>query len=286
MTGRMLCRVPECFVPGRHETDCRGDCGGCLPGLAMDGGLVCLHHHERAMNDLEQLPGLDDDLGAVLVRRSNMLGTYVTGSRDSVGIVLDQDVMDARDYLRNRLTNLAGFVCEERGLTGPTERDVRGLTAWLERHGEWMSANETLAPVWGRQVANLRAEGRRWAYRSRQTSIKLGECPMTGDDGAPCGRAVRHDPSDYAGQNVTCRGCGTTGTVDWWQHIIWGDGAYLPANEVAALLTTRYNRVVPPSTIRAWATKQIITRHDTPGGTVYDLTEVRAHADTIWEPAA
>jgi hypothetical protein len=276
MTGRQLCVIQDCFVPGQHETDCDRNCTGCLPGLAMDGALICNHHHRAGVRDLQQIPALYDDLSAVLVRRSNMLGTYITGTPESVGLNLDQNVMDAKEYMLGRLFELAAYICEERGVHAPETLDARTLAAFLTRHADWMSADRVLAGKWGRQVANIRSEARRYAYPSRRTSTRIGDCPT-------CGEPLRHDPSDYAGDLVTCRGCKQTATVDGWQQALIGQAA-LDAQAVAALMSSRYNRTVLPSTVRAWATKGIIRRLSEGDATVYDVAEVRAYCDTIWQP--
>jgi len=56
--------------------------------------------------------------------------------------------------------------------------------------------------------------------------------------------------------------------------------------DAAIILTTRYHRRIPDSTIRAWASKGHITRHRVRGRTLYDLAQLTAHADTIWEKIA
>jgi hypothetical protein len=279
--------IEPCYVKGQHvitDGPCTTPgCTGCLPGLAADGLLICSWHHRWGIRDLNALPGLDRDLGKALVPITSGVKTWGANSR-APGIDLDQDVVEAREYIRAKLSHLVAYVVTERGLRLPPEGTTLAMAVFLTRHAEWMSANRVLARVWTQQVRNVRLNGKRYAYRTRPT-MKLGDCPLTKPDGSVCGTAVRHDPSDYAGQQVVCRGCGTTGTVDWWQATIWGDGALLPADAVAALLTTRYNRVIPPSTIRAWASKGIIdTSKDGQGRTVYDVAKVRAHADTVWPP--
>lgn len=285
-----LCAIDPCYVNGQHvitDGPCTiPDCTGCLPGLAADGKLICSWHHRWGVRDLRQLPKLDADLGKALVPITSGVKPYVKGaSRDGVGIDLDQHVFEARDYLRSRLANLAAFVSEERGVTPPSV-NTQAMCDFLIRHADWMSANRVVGAVWTRQVRNVMLEARRRAYRTRVTAMKIGECPLTGDDGGVCGGIIRHEPSDYAGQNVTCPSCGTTGTVDWWQATIWGEqGSQLDAQAVSRLLSSRYARVVPPSTIRSWASKGIIdSTKDGAGRTVYDIAKVRAHADTVWKP--
>jgi hypothetical protein len=249
--------------------------------------LICDWHHHRGVGDLEQLPALDVDLGLALVPMTSGVKARTSVSR-SPGLSLDQGAFEARDWLRSGLGNLAGYVVTERGLKHSPGGTVQELSGFLTRHATWMSANRVLAPIWTRQVANLRAEARKQAYRSRRTSMKLGDCPLTKDDGSVCGTPVRHDPSDYAGQRVVCSGCGTVGTVDWWQSTIFADqDTKLPDVAVARLLSTRYGRLVAPSTIRSWAARGLISaQKSAEGRTVFDLAQVRAHADTVWTPVA
>lgn len=285
-----LCAIDPCIVKGRHlitNGPCTiKDCTGCLPGLAADGKLICSWHHRWGIRDLRQLPALDADLGKALVPVTSGVKPYVRGaSRDGVGLSLDQHVFEARDWLRSKLSVLAAFVSEERGVT-PPRVNTQDMVDFLIRNADWMSANRVIGTVWTRQVRNIMNEAKRYAYRTRNTAMKIGDCPLTADDGSICGGTIRHDPSDYAGQNVTCPACGTVGTVDWWQATIWGDqGNQLSDKAVARLLSSRYARIVPPSTIRAWASKGIIgSIKDGQGRTLYDLAVVRAHADTIWQP--
>lgn len=284
-----LCAIPDCYVKGQHvitDGPCTiKDCTGCLPGLAADGLLICSWHHRWGIRDLRALPQLDADLGKALVPVTSGVKPYTRGGRDGVGISLDEHVFEARDWLRSKLSVLAAFVSEERGMT-PPRVNTQAMADFLARNADWMSANPRLGPVWTRQVRAIMLEAKRYAYRTRNTSMKIGDCPLTTADGSVCGGVIRHDPSDYAGQAVTCPKCGTTGTVDWWQATIWGDqGSLLSDRAVARLLSSRYARVVPPSTVRAWASKGKITGvKDGLGRTVYDVTKVRAHADTIWQP--
>lgn len=288
--SEQLCGIDPCIVKGRHiieDGPCTiPDCTGCLPGLAADGLLICSWHHKWGIRDLRQLPQLDTDLGKALVPIRSGVKPYVKGaSRDGVGIDLDEHVFDARDYLRSRLANLAAFVSEERGITPPSV-NTTAMVEFLIRNADWMSANRVIGTVWTRQVRNVMTEAKHRAYRTRRTAMKIGNCPLTGPDGDTCGGTIRHEPSDYAGQNVTCPTCGTTGTVDWWQTTIWGDqSGMLTATAIARLLTSRYARLVPPNTIRAWASKGKIKAHKDGKETLYDLAQVRKHADTVWKPA-
>ena len=66
-----VCAVPDCRIPHRHTTTCdTPDCPGCLPGLAADTLRICNHHHRRAKQQLEELPGLDRDLTIALATRT------------------------------------------------------------------------------------------------------------------------------------------------------------------------------------------------------------------------
>lgn len=281
-----ICAVPDCRIPKRHSTTCdTPDCPGCLPGLAADTLRICTHHHRRAKQQLGDLPGLDRDLTIALATRTTMIRAYTTGTME-MGIQLSEHILEATEYLRGRLTNLAAYVVEERGTTTPA-LTTRALVAFILRHAEWLSADKFAAPSWTRQIDNIHTTAHRAAYPTRRTSIKLGDCPGTTAAGAPCGTPIRYEPSDYAGTGtITCDGCGTTQTIQEWHTTLIGNDARVTAADAAIILATRYHRPIPESTIRAWATKGTITRHRVRGRTLYDLTQLTAHADTIWEKIA
>lgn len=285
MNDQGLCAVTDCYLPNRHTQTCTTDCTGCLPGLAADTLRICRWHHDRAKHHLEDLPRLDRDLTTALATRTTMIRAYTTGTTQ-LGIHLDEHIMEATEYLRGRLTNLAAYVVTERGTAVP-ELTVHGLTRFLLRHAEWLSADKLAAPTWPRQVENIHNTAHRAAYRTRRTAIKLGDCPHTKPDGTPCRTPIRYDPSEYAGTGtITCDGCGTTTTVDGWQTTLIGTDARVNAAAAATILASRYGRPIPESTIRAWATKGHVTRYRINGRTLYDLVELTGHADTVWKATA
>lgn len=288
-----LCVVPNCLIPRRHLQTCETeDCNGCLPGLAADGLLICNHHHDRAIRDLRTLPQLDRDLSRAVAAKGGPSGVgRVKGNPGHPGISLDQNVLDAADYLRGRLTELCAFVSIERGHTAP-KWNVPAMVGWLNKHVEWMSANTELAPIWGRQVANVTVEAKRRAYRTRPDGVLIGHCTQTTDDGAVCAQPLRYKPSDYAGdRTVTCRGCGHAYTVNSLAEVA-DPAAAAPALDLVALLGHRFNRVIDSSTIRQWVHRYpdvpFKAGKDSKGRTLYDTAVVLTFvADTLgWHETA
>lgn len=282
-----LCVVPSCFIPRRHVQTCENeDCAGCLPGLAADGLLICHHHHDRAKRDLGRLPGLDRDLTKAVAISGTTSGVgRVKGNPGHPGISLDENVMDAADYLRGRLTNLIAYVSTERGETIP-KWNVPDMVTWLFKRADWMSSNTDLAHIWGRQVANVVIEARRRAYRTRPDGVLIGHCTTTTDKGAVCGQPLRYKPSDYAGdKTVTCRDCGTGYSLHALAELA-DPATTAPALEVVALLGHRFARVIDTSTLRQWVHRYpdvpFKAGKDTKGRTLYSTAVVLGFvADTL-----
>lgn len=191
-TARALCVIPDCYVPHQHAKDCDGSpadpCGGCLPGMAADGLLICRHHLNAGIRDLQRLPQLDRALTLALVMYSSPGLSQRVNVSPSPGLDLDERVMEARDYVRGRLSDLAGFVSVERGMT-PPPANVAAMSAWLLRQAPWMAANKVLAHQWTRTVASLASEARRRAYPSGNR-----RWPVTG---AKCTKTVDVDPAQH-----------------------------------------------------------------------------------------
>lgn len=281
MTARQLCVIADCFVPGQHETDCDRNCTGCLPGLALDGALICGHHHRRGLFRLAEMPVFYDALCAGAVRRNSMITEYVSVSGDP-GINLDDNVLDAKMRILDRMAELCAYVSVERGFAPPESMDVRDLGRYLARNASWMSANRVLAGKWTRQLDNIAADVRKVAYPSRPSGVFLGECPVEGPDG-PCGARLWHEPSGYSGDPVTCRKCGTTQPVEWWRTALEPNleaAAHLTAQALVPFLAWETNHPISEAVIRQWAARGFIHRHgkDGKGRTLYDRAAVLAYA--------
>lgn len=279
-TARSLCIIGECYVPGAHESDCNEACSGCLPGLAMDGAYICLHHHRRGLFRLAEMPVFYDALCAGAVRRNSMVTEFVDVSGDT-GLVLDEAVVESKDRILSGLTNLAAYVVTELGLTAPETLDVRALCRLLVIHANWMSSNQVMSRSWGRQLDNIARDVRPVAFRSKPSGVFLGVCPVETETGV-CGARLWHDPSGYVGEKVTCRKCGTTQPLDWWRTALQPNAEaaeLLTAQDLVPILAWETNHAISEDQIRQWATRGHIQRH---GRDLKSRTLYRREAVLAW----
>lgn len=208
-----LCTVDPCFVRGRHTDDgCDKDCGGCLPGLAVDGLRVCHHHQTHSLRDLHRLPALDAALTFALVRDTGAaVGGNVTGST-TPGLDLNPAVFEHRDLIREWLTDFIAYAAVERGFTHPDRWDVPTMVGWLERSHDWFLAGPKAA-AYVRRLGDLAARAYSLAYPSGTRVIDLGPCTehTTTDQGerTPCTgtlRAVLRQTDAMLPSELTCDG--------------------------------------------------------------------------------
>lgn len=273
----LLCVVPDCANPNTGT-----------PDTPADGLLICNHHHRWATRHLAELPALDADLVTASVRTArpgDNVGYTKNGQTSAAtGIVLDENVIAAKDGLRESLHLIVAFVTTERGTTPPAVGDTATVCAWIARHADWLSANPVAAPWWPVTVRGARDTARAHAYPTAPDGVLLGHCPQPPDDtDIPCGAPVRYAPSDYTGHaTATCRACGTTRTVAEWEQVMLGgddanlEGALYTAGQLVRCIAVRQGRVVSEATIRKWVERGRITPQgrDHRGRTLYDPLEV------------
>lgn len=194
MNSRSLCVVPNCFTPGRHESACQGNCRGCLPGLAVDGGRVCLHHTDRALQDLTRLPGLD---AALTVALNPIRGTVLAqfrqhGGSKNPGLDLNPNVVEHREFLRERLAAFVSYAVIERGITGPPAWDVPAVAGWLRRHHDWFCASQMAGP-YVHQLSSLARKSYGLAYPSGVRKFEICAC-------------IEHTTLEETGERLECVG--------------------------------------------------------------------------------
>lgn len=257
-----LCVVPDCFVRGRHTTDgCDADCTGCLPGLAADGLRVCRHHHDRARRDLHRLPELDAALTVALTRGRRPSQSGPVGGTHTVDLVLDERVMDHRDFLRERLAAMVAFVAEERGFTGPTRWDVGSVCAWLARSHDWSCASQ-MAATYVLQLDRLTRRAHALAYPNGTRVYPVGPCTghttSTEGERVPCTgtlHAIIRDTESLLPSQLACDApeSHTFAPHEWMGLGRTLHNTRLPVDDAARLTG------VAAGTIRRWISEGRIT---------------------------
>lgn len=284
----LLCIADHCGIPGQHTTDCVDpSCRGCLPRLAADGLYLCEVDTRRMAEDARTAAVLHEDLALTLIRRGR--GGERVASSSTGAPVPDDEVMEARTAIRATLVSLVRIIAAERGSHLPVD-EISALGGYVALHARWLAAHRA-ADEHARDLRDVASDPRtrRLAYPSGSDRLYIGDCPLVVRD--LDGVESVCDTRLYvygANHLVHCSGCGTSETVEWWQHKLVGDApAEVDAYEAAADLAMRHHRDVDPALIRKWASLGKVTRKGRQGTrTLYDLGEVREYAARIWAGVA
>lgn len=275
------CAVEGCYVEGQHLTTCpdKTACPGCIPGLAVDGLLVCRPHHAMGVRGLKSLPAIQSDLLVALggSYRSPQAPQSEGGQSAETPDVLNEKAFEARRDIHEWCEALVSYAVVEQGLVGRPSWDVPGMARFLLRHADWLSNQPATAGKWATTIDRVARDGRRVAARSRVSGIYLGECPKTvAKDGEQtlCGGPIRYqrEPGLAASDRATtiaCPWCKFEETAWWWcqrinptsRRILMGNAA-----GVASLLSQKYlgqlaaqRQVINEKTVQNWATDKRIT---------------------------
>lgn len=288
-----LCVSPYCGLPRQHlegcdghreecESDrCEGCCRGCLPARAADGVYLCPRCRrfivEDAWRAVELYNALEDSL------TGSGKGGEKTSGTSGAGTELNTAAVEARSAVRSTLITLVRLISEERGVSlpwgwvswverlpygfiGPPNRirhrfydsSLPAMARMIQRHADWLAAHSA-ADEHARDLRDLATDSRTWrlAYPSASDRLYIGECPLPRptEDGSRqvCGSRLYQLPDEVL---VTCKGCGRSETVEWWQRTITGEaGGQVDAYAAAAHLSVRWRRTVEPVLIRQWASR-------------------------------
>lgn len=232
---------------------------------------------------------IETSWSAMLPKAPKATTAGTIGRTQTTPLPIPVHTLDTRRQALMDLAFYAAMILDRRELATSLDADnAPQLARFITTHADWLAdteegpeAVESLGK-WARAVDHIVAPPARDA-------IPLGDCPLTvAVDGSaePCGGRVRAF-ADRA--FARCNRCGTEDTIIWWESRILGDATanvHADAIALAAHLSRVYYRIVPPSTIRSWASKGLLERHgkDDKGRTLYDRGEVVAVAERAWNP--
>lgn len=174
--------------------------------------------------------------------------------------------------------------------------DVRQLAEWLTRWHH-QAVRQEWATLYAVDLRNLFNDARALlAYRSEGEATRLlcpnpdtrtdpdhGEpvaCP--GTLRAPFRAAELLNRQDITAVRLECADCGWQVHANQWLDLArYPSGSLiLVTDQDAELWTLSVGRHTRAATIRSWANRGHITRHDNPdGGTLYDLDEIKTRLD-------
>lgn len=174
--------------------------------------------------------------------------------------------LDRRIALRHDVTlslhGWARIIVEDRHLTHglPLGTDALGLCDLIERHAVWFSGHEAATDATDELTA--------WAGRVRAAAVPqrrewmpIGTCPLDIDsENGPvtCAGQVRAHP----GREPECHKCGTTGSADWWERVMFPDAetSELMLEADVALFVHRAfgGSPIKAATVRQWVKRGVI----------------------------
>ena len=187
-------------------------------------------------------------------------------------------VLDVRAMCCSRLAGWARVVLEERQLTHSSLQagDALGLARFLMVHAGWLGehvAGQDAADEIDTSARELRALA---LPDPPQGVVVCNQCPVLVEAGT-CGGTVRATP----GEPIRCQRCGTTGALDWWHTLMFGDTELAPlvtARDLVGIIANQTGHVIDPATIRKWVERGKVERSgsDEKGRPLYDHVSVIA----------
>ncbi len=170
--AKMLCEAPYC----RKDSDT----GRSLSRQVAPGLRLCLECRDRLVDDLAELSKLYELSEEALVQRRHCVVERVRGGSPD-GILLNDAVVQARSDMFRTLVSYAGMVVNERGVTGPDQREILRLAAFLTVHADWLAAHTTATDI-ASEIANLVKSAHAAINPNLVTRIELGLCGQPGCD--------------------------------------------------------------------------------------------------------
>lgn len=189
---KILCEVPFC----RKDPDT----GSPRPREVAPGLRLCLVCRNRLASDLAGLPKLYEASEGALAHRRHRAVERVRGGRPN-GICLNGAVLEARSDMLRILASWSGMVVDERGVTGPDQREIRHLASFLTTHADWLAAHTTAADIAG-EIADLVKSARDAINPNTTTWMELGPCGQPGCEQTV--RAVVRAENDLLPARVSC----------------------------------------------------------------------------------
>ncbi|MFJ4472788.1 hypothetical protein ACIP2X_35605 [Streptomyces sp. NPDC089424] len=166
-------------------------------------GRICAKCVDRLHRELRTLLELYEESDQALTRATPHLRERVSGSRSTVGIVLDDNAVALRAQVGDVLAQWARLVVDERRDRAPRLREPRpaGLVRFLRQQLPWL-AGHPAAVDFDEEVAELLAALGKLFGPGQVRRFPLGSCLEPGCDGSLHG--VMSQGGGRVPSHVTC----------------------------------------------------------------------------------
>lgn len=219
------------LCPLTHTRD-----GDEKPTNAAPGLVLCWGHRNRMERDIEDLPGLYEDLELRLHPSGPTLKPYTTHDAGGTATVNDRTgeeesetfingaVADHRDLIWAGLSALARVVVEDRGVTAPEDSHPSVTSRFLLTHVDWLAA-QPFADDEAVNLHNLVTRAYKLAFPNGRRRIVCSRCfEVTSCDveskaevrcpGTLTATVARED--DLLPSEIACQICGSSWPADRW----------------------------------------------------------------------
>ncbi|WP_326599887.1 hypothetical protein [Streptomyces sp. NBC_01803] len=189
-------------VPSPHRT-------------AGSGPRLCATCRHALRADLLELPQIYEDCESALLPRRNPALQRVSGSRQSTGILLDEEVITTRSGIIGFLASWSALVADERSVAKPARRHPAELATFLVRHLSWLVDHPAVADF-VEEIARITSHAQRSAYTQPGLRIELGQCIHPG-----CTAPMGPTASGREGKRIREVRCtaGHTWAPHQWLHL-------------------------------------------------------------------
>ncbi|WP_234535790.1 OvmZ protein [Streptomyces shenzhenensis] len=184
-------REPERLTDGHASRDCHRRCG-----------RICVRCLDRIDGQLRTLLDLYRESDQALVPGAPVLRERVSGSRATVGIVLDERVLALRARTGEVMASWARLVVDERTGARPAGRGVPALVGFLRGQLPWFAGHPAGVDL-DEELAELRTDFRHLLGPGPVRRFALGPCTRPGCAGTLHG-ILPADGGDRVPDQVTC----------------------------------------------------------------------------------
>lgn len=165
----------RCPLPHRHTgTPCtRCDAVDTTTDCPRTGRpMLCPGHEHRLIQDVAELPSLDEELDRAALSTGGQLGRHV----QSTGLPAPrEDIIKAREHIYADLSSWCRIVAEERHLTELPAARIGPMATWLGTHLPW-AVGQAWAPELAVDMDITHREAWSVAFPSGRQRISVGEC--------------------------------------------------------------------------------------------------------------
>lgn len=169
MPAKALCESRDCRRRAKTQNRKRT----CSEGL-----MLCPACRDRTYARLEELPGLYEDCGNIILRSPDSRMEKVSRLA-AARPAFNEAAIEARSDIVSLLASWAAMVADERQCTKPDRRDVPFLVKFLIRHQEWLLAH-SVATDFADELAETVDRARRASRPNPGRHLELGNCVEEG----------------------------------------------------------------------------------------------------------